>query len=227
MINYFKTDFNSHCAQKWIAALCIAAQALFGEALADEAASPCVVQVCNAGAPSQSGSAVHKQPPRQKVLSQKKSAVVPSDKYNPLALDPSILLKDTPPKEIELPGVLHVDGLSAQAFDPSKSHRISWGNQGIQPIILSLTGPDLIVTPFNDPYIVGNSYLDIKKRSNSNNVYVSFAFPDGVKPVPVSIFIEDPAGGPAMGLQLIPKQIAQQMYVVVADADHASTNTNN
>ncbi len=226
MNNYFKTHSNDFRARKWIAALCVVAQVWFGQTLAAEATSPCVVQVCDAGAPTQSSPVVHRQPLRKKVVNPKKPVVVQSEKYNPLALDPSILLKDTPPKEIELPGVLHVDGLSAQAFDPSKSHKISWGNQGIQPIILSLSGPDLIVTPFNDPYIVGNSYLDIKKRSNSNNVYVSFTFPDGVKPVPVSIFIEDPAGGPAMGLQLIPKQIPQQMYVVVADTDHASADSN-
>jgi conjugal transfer pilus assembly protein TraK len=88
--------------------------------------------------------------------------------------------------------------------------------------MLSLNGPDLIVTPFNDPYIVGNSYINIKKRADSNNVYLSFTFPEGVKPVPVSIFIEDPAGGPALGLQLTPKQIPQQIYTIVDDTQRLS-----
>lgn len=145
-------------------------------------------------------------------------------KYDPLAHDPTIAFKDTPAKEIDLPGVLHVDGESLQALDPNKSHRISWGNQGVQPIYLSLNGPDLIVTPFNDPYIYGNSYITIKKRKISNNVYVWFNFPKGVKPEPVSIFIEDPAGGPALGLQLIPKLIPQQVYTIVDDTDRMPGN---
>jgi len=172
----------------------------------------CVPQTCSSATNLAAKPVVHK-----KFVAPKKTIVVPKEKYDPLAVDSSILLKDVPVKEIELPGVLHVDGESAQAFDPTKSHKISWGNQGIQPIILSLTGPDLIVMPFADPYIIGNSYLNIQKRANSNNVYISFVFPEGVKPIPVSIFIEDPAGGSALGLQLIPKQISQQTYTVVDD----------
>ena len=147
-----------------------------------------------------------------------------SEKYDPLKQYLSISFKDTKPKEIDLPGVLYINGESLGASDASKSHRVVWGNQGIQPLVLSLTGPDLIVTPFNDPYIVGNSYLDINKRPNSNNVYVSFKFPEGVKPIPVSIFIEDPTGGPALGLQLIPKNVSQQVYTIVSELDHSSNS---
>ena len=184
----------------------------------------CVPRACGTLPSAFKKQVVHKRVVvHNKIVKAKSTAVAAAtEKYDPLAIDPSISLRDTPAKEIELPGVLHIDGESAQAFDPSKAHKISWGNQGIQPIILSLSGPDLIVTPFNDPYIIGNSYLNIKKRSNSNNVYVGFNFPDGTKPVPVTIFIEDPAGGPALGLQLIPKQIAQQVYTVVDDTDRLS-----
>jgi conjugal transfer pilus assembly protein TraK len=150
------------------------------------------------------------------------SAATKKPTYDPLDVDQSILLKDTPAKEIVLPGVLRIDGESVQALDPGKSHRIYWGNQGIQAILLSLTGPDLIITPFNDPYITGNTYLNIKKRPNSNNIYVSFNFPDGVKPTPVTIFIEDPAGGPALGLQLVPKRIAQQVYTIVDETQRSA-----
>ena len=147
-----------------------------------------------------------------------------SEKYDSLKQDLSISFKDTKPKEIDLPGVLYINGESLGAYDASKSHRVIWGNQGIQPLVLSLTGPDLIVTPFNDPYIVGNSYLDINKRANSNNVYISFKFPEGVKPIPVSIFIEDPTGGPALGLQLIPKNVSQQVYTIVSELEHSSSS---
>lgn len=186
----------------------------------------CVPQTCGSTQTAVDKPVGHKKRPghKKKVIA-KAPADVPENKYDSLALDPSISLKDTLVKEIELPGVLHVDGESTQAFDPARSHKISWGNQGIQSIVLSLSGPDLIVMPFNDPYIVGNSYLDISKRQNSNNIYVSFKFPEGVKPVPVSIFIEDPAGGPALGLQLIPKKIPQQVYTVVDDTERFSRDS--
>jgi conjugal transfer pilus assembly protein TraK len=220
MIYNFKTHSNNFLARKLVVALCVVVQALVGQAFASDVENHCVVQKCNESSPARTSHVIQKQPANNKYIGPNKAAVVPKDKYDALAIEPAILFKETPPKEIDLPGVLRVDGISAQAFDPSRSHRISWGNQGIQPIILSLRGPDLIVTPFNDPYIVGNTYVTIKKRATSNNVYVSFSFPDGVKPAPVSIFIEDPAGGPAMGLQLIPKQIPQQIYEVVAEIEH-------
>ena len=58
-------------------------------------------------------------------------------------------------------------------------------------------------------------------------MYVSFQFPEGAKPVPVSIFLEDPAGGPALGLQLIPKKISQQVYTVVDETDRLRNGSNN
>lgn len=154
---------------------------------------------------------------------------VAKEKYDPLAPDVSIAFKDTKLKEVDLPGVLHVEGESVGAFDPNKSHRISWGQQGIQTIFLSMHGPDLLVMPFNDPHIYGNSYVSIKKDklndgSFGNNVYIWFTFPAGVKPEPVTIFIEDPAGGPALGLQLMPKTIAQQVYTVVDDTNRLSAS---
>ncbi len=225
-INDIKINFRM---RKFLYALAMVfATSAFAEQPADvpftQQKSACVPQTCGSSPTPFKKQVVHKRVVvHNKIVKPKATTdASASEKYDPLANDPSISLKDTPTKEIDLPGVLHVDGESAQAFDPSKSHKISWGNQGIQPIILSLTGPDLIVTPFNDPYIVGNSYLNIKKRTNSNNVYVSFNFPEGTKPVPVSIFIEDPAGGPALGLQLIPKEIAQQVYTVVDDTDRLS-----
>ena len=196
------------------------------------AASPaiCVPQTCGSDTIKEKPVVFKKIVHKKKIAKPKKVEETPVvekaekvENYDALALDPSISLKNIPFKEIELPGVLHVDGESMEAFDPSKSHKISWANQGIQPILLSLTGPDLIVTPFNDPFIVGNSYLSINKRANSNNVYVSFNFPEGVTPVPVSIFIEDPAGGQALGLQLIPKKIPQQVYIVVDETDHLAS----
>ncbi len=208
-----------------VLAMAVAAQAVPLPAIADTQGD--IPQTCGSASAPIHKPIVHNKPVAKKRLIVHKPPVVntkpiTSATFDNLAVDPSISLKDTPAKEIDLPGVLHVDGESVQAFDQLKAHKISWGNQGIQPIMLSLNGPDLIVTPFNDPYIVGNSYLNIKKRSDSNNVYVSFNFPEGVKPVPVSIFIEDPAGGPALGLQLTPKQIPQQVYTIVDDTHRLS-----
>lgn len=130
--------------------------------------------------------------------------------------------KTVPPKELNLPGVVKLDGASPLAFDPIKSHKISWGNQGVIPVKLTQTGPNLIVTPFNDPYVVGNSYLNVNKRAFTNNVYIEFMFPAGVKPYPMTIFIEDPEGGMPIGLELHPTEnIPTQTYVIVNDTKRA------
>ncbi|PTT93017.1 hypothetical protein DBR42_00830 [Pelomonas sp. HMWF004] len=151
------------------------------------------------------------------------SAVADRKQPDATAADSSLALRDTPTKEIDLPGVLRVDGESVMAFDPTKSHKITWANEGIQPIPISLTGPDHLILPFNDPYITGNDWVNIDKRAVSNNVYITFAFPDGVKPQPVTIYIESPTGGPSLGLQLMPKDIAPQTYTVI---DEISLNAN-
>lgn len=152
--------------------------------------------------------------------------VVDRKPFEATAVDPAIALRDVPPKEIELPGVLRVDGESVTAFDPVRAHKITWANEGTQPIPISLTGPDHLILPFTDPYITGNDWVEIDKRPVSNNVYITFKFPDGVKPVPVTIYIESPTGGPSLGLQLMPKDIAPQTYTIVDEVSLTGNQAN-
>lgn len=138
--------------------------------------------------------------------------------FNPLEVSEATTERDVKPRPIDLPGVIHLDG---EATDSTKFHRIFWGSSGIEPIMLSVHGSNLITLPFNDPYIVSNSYLDIQKRATNNNIYVTFNYPEGVKPFPLTIYVENPKGGMPIGLQLIPKDIPQQQYVIVDDTQNS------
>lgn len=137
--------------------------------------------------------------------------------FDPLAVSETTTERDVKSKPIDLPGVIHLDG---EATDSTKFHRIFWGSTGIEPIMLSVHGSNLITLPFNDPYIVSNNYLDIQKRATNNNIYVTFNYPEGVKPFPLTIYVENPKGGMPIGLQLIPKDIPQQQYVIIDDSQN-------
>lgn len=137
---------------------------------------------------------------------------------DPLEVNRFTSVKDTPRKEIVLPGVLRIDGESAAALDPTRARRISMNNGGSQTVYVSVTDPNRIQLPFANPYLVSTDEVEIKKRPNSNNIYISFVNQKGPVTHPVQLFAEPPEGGVVLGLQLVPKRIPSQTIIVTDDA---------
>lgn len=137
---------------------------------------------------------------------------------NPLAVDAGIAVRDTPVKEIDLPGVMHLPGDKIDAIDPSKEQKISWVNGGSKTVYLSVTEPNRIELPFKNPYIVRMSDVAVDHRSDSNNLYVYWKV-DNVKDAqPRQIFIEPPGGGgQSLGLEIVPKLMPAQTVIVTDD----------
>ncbi|VVE56457.1 hypothetical protein PAQ31011_05107 [Pandoraea aquatica] len=138
---------------------------------------------------------------------------------DPLKVDHSIAVKDTPAKEIDLPGVLKVPGESLDTIDPSRAQRVSWTNGGSQTVYLSVDEPNRIQLPFKNPFIVQTSDIKIERRASGNNIYVYWP---SLPAKPRQIFIEPPGGGPALGLQLVPKEISAQTILVTDDTGTVS-----
>jgi conjugal transfer pilus assembly protein TraK len=138
---------------------------------------------------------------------------------DPLAVDPAVAVKASAPKEIDIPGVLKVPGESLNVTDPSRVQKVSWTNGGSKTVYLSVDEPNLVQLPFKNPYIVQTSDLKIERRPSSNNIYVYWpTLPAQAR----QIFIEPPGGGPALGLQLVPKSIPAQSIVVTDDTGSVS-----
>jgi conjugal transfer pilus assembly protein TraK len=136
---------------------------------------------------------------------------------DPLAVDPTIAVKDTPPKEIDLPGVLKVPGESLSVVDPTRAQKISWANGGSKTVYLSINEPNRIQLPFKNPYIVQMSDVKVDHRPQSNNLYIYWTTPSA-QAQPSELFIEPPAGGgPSLGLELVPKNIPAQTVIVQDD----------
>jgi conjugal transfer pilus assembly protein TraK len=134
--------------------------------------------------------------------------------HDPLAVDPSIAVKDTAPKEINLPGVMKIPGESMDALDPTKARRIAWTNGGTQTVYMSVNEPNRIQLPFKNPYIIQTSDVKVDHRPVSNNIYVYWqTLPAATR----ELFIEPPGGGPALGLELVPKDIPAQTVIVTDD----------
>lgn len=91
---------------------------------------------------------------------------------DPLKVDASIAVKNTPQKEIVLPGVLTVPGEGIGVPDPSNVQKVSWTNTGNKTVYLSADEPNRILLPFKNAYIVHTSDVQVDKREQSNNVYV-------------------------------------------------------
>ena len=143
------------------------------------------------------------------------SASSPSAKRDSQAVDRSVAVKDEPPKAIDLPGVLKLDGAERDLLDPTRVRKISWSTPGTQTVYVSQTQPNRIQLPFVNPQVVATSDVEIRKRANSNNVYVFFGA--GVTR-PVQMWLESPGDSSAsIGLQLVPKGIPAQAIVVVDD----------
>ena len=172
--------------------------------------------------PAPSAKSTH---PQSKASTAKASTVraeKPAPTRDPLAVDPQIAVKDTPIKEIVLPGVMKIAGDSLDALDPGRAKRISMTNGGSQTVWLSATEPNRIQLPFNNPHIVSTTDVQIDKRANSNNVYVSFV--QGLTR-PVQVFFEPADGGVVLGLQLVPKGIPSQTILVSDDSSAHSGGT--
>ncbi len=136
---------------------------------------------------------------------------------DPLKVDPSISVKDTPRKEIDLPGVLHVQGQRLDVLDPTKARKISWTNGGSQTIYLSVNEPNRIQLPFKNPYVVRMSDVTVDHRPDSNNMYVYWNVTRPEDAQPRQIYIEPPGGGSSLGLELVPKAIPGQTVIVTDD----------
>jgi len=120
--------------------------------------------------------------------------------------------REAPAKEINLPGVMKIEGEPVAALDFGRAKIVQLSNGGAESVYLSATEPNRIQLPFINPHIVGTSDVRIERRANSNNIYI--AFQPGVKRA-VPIFIETPDGsGPVLGLQLVPKELPAQTIIV-------------
>jgi conjugal transfer pilus assembly protein TraK len=155
-------------------------------------------------------------------LAQKPSPVQPQPKAkvrDPLVVEPSLAIRITPPKEVIFPGVTSIAGESEQLLDSSRARLISMTNGGSQTVYFSAHEPNRIQLPFINPHVISTTEVTVDKRSNSNNVYISFDV--GVKRA-VQIYLENPEGGPVLGLQLVPKNIHAQTVIVEDNAPVAS-----
>ena len=134
--------------------------------------------------------------------------------YNPLAVDPSIAVKDTPAKEVNLPGVMTVPGQPVGALDPTRAHPISMTDGGVVTIYMSVNAPNRIEMPFGNPLTHHRDTLQVDK-SQGQNLYVYW------KNLPASeetMYIEPMDGrGPVLGLDIVPKDIPAQTYIVKDD----------
>lgn len=155
-------------------------------------------------------------------LAKKPSPVQPQQKAkarDPLVVEASLAFRNTPPKEVIFPGVATIAGESEQLLDASRARLISMTNGGSQTVYFSAHEPNRIQLPFINPHVISTTEVTVDKRSNSNNVYISFAA--GVKRA-VQIYLENPEGGPVLGLQLVPKNIHAQTVIVEDNAPVAS-----
>jgi len=145
-------------------------------------------------------------------------------KRDDLAPDLTLAIKDVPEHAVDLPGVLKLDGAAQGVLDPTRSRKISWTNEGSQTVYVSATDPNRLQLPFPNPRVIGTTDVDIDKRPNSSNVYVTFVA--GVTH-PVQVWFEPHEGsGASVGLLLVPKRIPAQSIQIVDDtgalAPHAA-----
>lgn len=141
-----------------------------------------------------------------------KSKSKSAKEWDSAKVNTDIAVKATPTKEIDLPGVMKIQGESVNALDFTRARKIQLTNGGSQSIYVSAHEPNRIQLPFVNPHVVAKNTIDVDRRKNSNNIYISFNT-DAKDAVPV--FIERPEGnGPVLALQLIPKGIPSQTYIV-------------
>lgn len=150
---------------------------------------------------------------------------------DPLAVNPSVAVKDTPAKEIELPGVMKLDGANKDLIDPTRARVIPLSPIS-QTVYVSDSKPNLILLPFKNPKIVGTDALHIDKGVNSNKVYLSFETLTKSE----QLFLESQDGSRVASVEVVPKQVPSQTIIIVDDSptnnkagkgnDHFSTVQN-
>lgn len=181
------------------------------------------------GAPARADGFPGGEPPQpEKVAPKHVKAPAKPRVRDPLAVDAGVAVQDKPAPEINLPGVMKLEGADRELLDPTRVRKISWTNGASQTVWVSATQPNRIQLPFADPRVVSTSELQVDKKATSNNVYVYFG--QGVAHA-VQIWMEPPGEGTvSVGLQLVPKDIPAQSIIVVDDtvegsrhrAEHAS-----
>ena len=171
------------------------------------------------------------QPPESstRVASRKRSLVSEAKAHEAAPkvdeLDPkrAILVKDAPPTEVNLPGVLKLNGAALGLLDPARARRISCTNEGTTTVYFSASEPNRIQLPFVNPRVIGTPDLEIDKRPDRSNVYVTFAA--GITH-PATVWFEPHSGSSlSCGLQVIPMRIPAQSLQIVDDSGAASQRT--
>lgn len=150
-------------------------------------------------------------------------AKVKAAKRDELDPDMGVAIKDAPDRAVDLPGVLKLDGAPLGLIDPARARRISCTNEGSETVYLSATEPNRIQLPFPNPHIISTTDLEISKRPNNNNIYVTFA--PGVTHA-ATLWLEPQDGSSVVcGLQAIPKRIPAQSVHIVDDTGATSTRS--
>ena len=113
--------------------------------------------------------------PRTKKASGKHKSRAPAPLFRSEDIHPDVAVKETAVKEIILPGVMHLEGESLNALDPSRAKHIQMNNGGSQSVYVSSTEINRIQLPFNNPKVVTSGDLAVDKSESSNNVYPRFS----------------------------------------------------
>ncbi len=154
-------------------------------------------------------------PPKWRDMSVVTPAAAPKPRAPAITeVRPELAVKNTLRKEINLPGVLKLEGEDALALDVTRARRVQMNNGGAVAVYISDSEPNRIQLPFVNPRVVSLNNIEVDRRQDSNNIYVSLK-PDADKKKPIPIFFEHPSGrGPVLTLQLIPKGIISQTLIV-------------
>lgn len=174
-------------------------------------------------AEADANSSTENRPPRWRDTPLASPPVAPKAK-NPATSEvrPALAVKNTLRKEINLPGVLKLEGEDALALDLTRARRIQMNNGGAVAVYISDSEPNRIQLPFVNPRVVSLNIIEVDRRQDSNNIYISLK-PEADKKKPIPIFIEHPSGrGPVLTLQLVPKGIISQTMIVDDVAPEAS-----
>lgn len=128
-----------------------------------------------------------------------------------LAVNPKVAVKDTPLPEIDLPGVMKLQGADARALDFSRARVIDVTNGGIQTVYVSDVDQNRFQLPWPNPKVIGTSEVHVDTSPKSNNVYIQLK--EGVQR-PVTVYFEQSGGSAVLGVQLVPKKIPAQTILV-------------
>jgi conjugal transfer pilus assembly protein TraK len=139
-------------------------------------------------------------------------AAVPSAP-NLRVLDPRVEVKDTPPREIDLPGVMKVAGIPVDAQDPTRFRKIPLTDGGVTTVYMSTSAPNRIELPFDGSETHHRDTLQVD-HGKGHNLYVYWK---ADKPEEETMFIEPMGGGPVLALDIVPKDIPAQTLLVTDD----------